>query len=121
MKTWTIPEKLQALMALPWNVRVRHEDGEFVAEVEELPAVLATGATEAALGTDLYQAIEAVLEAMLVHGDAITLPAGSSAPWLEDGVVVSSRVAEIALDRTATEAIRARSKAAAQTFTKAFA
>ena len=79
---WTSERKLEHALSLPWTVQVTTEDGEFVARVAELPAVVGCGETEKELQASLYLAMEAVLEVMLEHGDLIQPPANVVLPWL---------------------------------------
>lgn len=80
-EAWTLERKLQHALSLPWTVRLSVEDGDHVARIVELRAVIGSGETEKALHADLYESMTAVLEAMLEHGDAIQPPPGTMLPW----------------------------------------
>jgi len=79
---WTREDQLTFLLRLPWSVTVRTEsDGDWTAQVSELPFLVATGADEKQLGKDLFDALWSALDAMLEHGDPLTLPKGVKLPW----------------------------------------
>lgn len=79
---WTKEQKLAALMALPWDVRVeRDEEGDLFARIAEIPDAVADGATERELGRELWQSLYASLVLRLDRGDPIPLPAKSALPW----------------------------------------
>lgn len=92
---WTPQQKMEALMRLPWTVRTDHdaEDG-YVAKVDELPSVVATGDSEKELASDLWEALEAALYALLAHSDPIPLPPDCTLPWErgQEPVVVTPEV-----------------------------
>jgi hypothetical protein len=81
--TWTINQKLSYLMTLPWTVTVTRPDGEeyLVAEVQEIPDAIATGADDRELARDLWDSLWASLSARFEFGDAIVLPASVTLPW----------------------------------------
>jgi hypothetical protein len=81
--TWTIEQKLQALMRLPWSICVERDsvDGLLVAQVEEVPDAIATGATDAELARDLWHSLYDSLSVRLEHNDPLELPAGETLPW----------------------------------------
>lgn len=80
---WTSEEKLQALMRLPWSVKLERDprDGSLIAQVDELPDAIATGDNEQDLARDLWEAIEASLACRLEYGDPLPLPQGNVIPW----------------------------------------
>src|SRR5437588_1352158 len=81
---WTLDEKLQALMALAWSIRVSEdpEAASLVARVDEVPDAIATGLTERDLARDLWESLAASLLVRLEHDDPIPLPKGARLPWL---------------------------------------
>ena len=78
--------RLEALMLLPWSIRVERDDsdGSFTAQVTEVPDAIATGATLKDLGQDLWEALSASLDIRLQNSDPIPLPAGAVLPWAEN-------------------------------------
>ena len=88
---WTREQQLSYLLRLPWTVAVeRHEDGYWTAQVAEVPFVAATGVDERALGKDFFEALWSALDAMMEHGEILTLPQGVALPW-EAGVEPQTR------------------------------
>ena len=82
---WSTQRKLSALLTLPWTVTTEPSpDGYLVARVAELPSVVATGNSDKELASELFEAMEALLTAMLENGDTVPLPPGSKAPWDTD-------------------------------------
>lgn len=80
--TWTRNLKVQYLVRLPWTVIVtRDAEGGYLAEVAELPFLLASGHREKDAARHLYEGLWTTLEAILEHDDALPLPAGSTLPW----------------------------------------
>ena len=80
--SWTRELRVRYLVQLPWTVSVtRDSDGAFLAEVRELPFLLASGDTEKDAARDLYSGLWSVFDAMLEHGDAIPLPHDCHLPW----------------------------------------
>ena len=79
---WTREDQLAFLLRLPWTVSLsRDADGDQIAQVSEIPFLLATGTTEKELGKDLYDGLSTALNEMLEHGDPLTLPGGAKPPW----------------------------------------
>lgn len=79
---WTRECQVQHLVGLPWTVVLdRDAAGDFIAAVQELPFLVATGSTEKAAARDLFEALWTTVDAMLEHGDAVPLPPGESLPW----------------------------------------
>lgn len=81
---WTTDRKLEALLRLPWSLRMTHnsEDGYWVMRVEELPAALATGDTPEELERAFWESLRESLVVFLEHGDPIPLPPGVTRyPW----------------------------------------
>lgn len=73
---------LDEYLTLPWRIRVqrRTDDGVYwAAEVEELPGLVAAGATWAELGEMLQDALVSYLSAMLESGEEIPLPHSAAA------------------------------------------
>jgi predicted RNase H-like HicB family nuclease len=96
---WTNERKLEALLRLPWTLRMTHntEDGTWVLRVAELPAALATGATPEALEPAFWESLRETLAVFLEHGDTIPLPPlVSRYPWQpgENVRVVQGQVQE---------------------------
>ena len=84
--TWTRDLKVQYLVRLPWTVEVsRDTEGGYLAEVAELPFLLASGRREKDAARHLYEGLWTALDAILEHEDALPLPAGATLPW-EHGV-----------------------------------
>ena len=79
---WTRELQVRYLVQLPWTLSVtRDAEGGYLAEVSELPFLLASGIDEKDAARDLYAGLWSVLEAMLEHGDAIPIPPNSYCPW----------------------------------------
>lgn len=79
----TNESKVEALLRLPWTVRVeRSDEGYFVARCVELPGSLATG-SEAEIENAFWESLRATLACVVEDGDdAIPLPNGVRAlPW----------------------------------------
>lgn len=83
MTEWTLDQQRQYLLGLAWTVQVTSEDGDLVARVAELPGLVAVGAKEKELQRELFAALEAMLDAMLVEGDPISVPGNAALPWDE--------------------------------------
>ncbi len=114
MSTWTLDQQREHLLALPWTVQVTSEDGDLVARVSELPGLVAVGSDERELQQELFSALEAMLDALLVHGDPISLPAHAELPW-EKGKAPAQQVvgiARLAYDKDAFQSVNTRSSAA---------
>jgi len=82
--TWTLTDKLDALMRLGWTVTTEKDpdEGYLTARVAELPDAIATGDSEKELAIDAWEAIRASLSARLESGDEIPLPKGTLLlPW----------------------------------------
>lgn len=87
MKAWTRKEKLDALMQLHWEVQVTRDDSDayYVARIPGLPDVIATGADDRELARDLWESLEASLDARLDDESQIPLPRESQLPWSDGG------------------------------------
>lgn len=80
--SWTREGQLKYLVGLPWTVTlVRESETEFVATIQELPFLVATGDSEKAASRDLFDALWTAADAMIEHGDAIPVPRGAELPW----------------------------------------
>lgn len=81
---WTHSEKIKALLGLTWTVQVERSDDDayYVARVLELPDVIATGTSDRELAGDLFDSLEASIEARIDIEGALPLPPGGMAPWL---------------------------------------
>jgi predicted RNase H-like HicB family nuclease len=82
--SWTRQQKLDALLRLPWTVRVEQdeEEGYFIARVIEIPSALATADSREELEGELWDSLRASLEVYLDHGDDIPLPPSVEVlPW----------------------------------------
>ena len=98
---WSNEQKLDALLKLPWSLRMTQntEEGYWVMRVEELPAALATAETPHALEGAFWESLRETLSVFLEHGDVIPLPAVVKRyPWQprEDVRVVQGQVQETA-------------------------
>lgn len=81
--TWTIEQKLAALLRLPWTLRVQRDaaEGYFIAECTEMPEVTATATDERLLDRELWAAMETALRAR-IDDDDVVLPRGTKVrPW----------------------------------------
>ncbi|HEX6048122.1 MAG TPA: hypothetical protein VFZ21_02600 [Gemmatimonadaceae bacterium] len=81
---WTLEQKLDALMRLPWSLSfTRSEHGNYlVARVAEVADAMATGENDRAAAIALYESLRASLLVRLEHGDELPLPANTVLPWL---------------------------------------
>lgn len=79
---WSQEEKLLALMALPWDVRVTTEDdGSLFAQVTEVRDAVADGADERELSRELWESLYASLALRLEGNLPVPLPKGHALPW----------------------------------------
>lgn len=81
---WTNERKLDALLKLPWTLRMDHnvEDGHWSMRVAELPAAIATAERVEDLEDAFWESLRETLEVFLEHGDVIPLPARvAQYPW----------------------------------------
>lgn len=72
-------QTLETYLALPWTLRVRRrsDEGEYyVAEVEELPGLVATAETWEALAAAIDDALRSHISALLEAGIQVPHPAG---------------------------------------------
>lgn len=76
MSTADIDRRVEALLRLPWSLRLeRNEDeGYLVLRVTELPSVLATGEDEKTLLADLWDTMRATLRSYLEDGEPVPMP-----------------------------------------------
>ena len=83
--TWTIDNKVEALIRLPWSVRIERDDpdGAYVAVCSELPSVVASGASERELDADFFESLRETLRCYLEAGDEPPLPNCAKLPWLD--------------------------------------
>lgn len=96
-------ERVEALMRLPWTVRVRKDnDGTLVAQIAEIPDAIGTGEEESDLAKDLWESLWASLEVRLAHDDAIQLPSGFVLPWENSAAPVPGQQATAATIRRAS-------------------
>ena len=81
---WTHNLKVRYLIQLPWTIAVtRDSAGGYLAEVAELPFLLASGNCEKDAAQHLFDGLWTALDAMLEYGDAPPVPAGTTLPWEE--------------------------------------
>jgi predicted RNase H-like HicB family nuclease len=81
---WTNERKVDALLRLPWRLRVTHgeENGHWVMRADEIPSALATGSTPEEVETAFWESLRESLLVYLECGDPIPLPAGVKClPW----------------------------------------
>jgi predicted RNase H-like HicB family nuclease len=79
---WTIDDKVEWLLTLPWQIRVEQEDdGSLFAQVEQLAGAVADGATPEALDASFWMSLRETLRAYLEAGDPIPLPVAVTPPW----------------------------------------
>ena len=116
MTEWTLDQQRQYLLGLAWTVQVTSEDGDLVARVAELPGLVAVGAKEKELQRELFAALEAMLDAMLVEGDPISVPGNAALPWDEGKAppvpVDSKRFIGLSYDDGALREVSTQSSAA---------
>ena len=81
---WTNERKLDALLRLPWTLRMDHnvEDGHWSMRVAELPAAIVTAERVEDLEDAFWESLRETLKVFLEHGDVIPLPARvAQYPW----------------------------------------
>lgn len=79
---WTIEQKLDHLLALPWTMVVEvTPEGDRILKVAEVPSASGSGETDAERETDLWDSLRESLRAYVHFGDTPPLPAGSLPPW----------------------------------------
>lgn len=93
--TWTTESKLNALLRLPWTIRVSREGDDSTVTIEELPefimvfSALVFSAKEAqeAAEKEFWSALRNNLRSYLEHDDRVPVPgaAGRPMPWEEGG------------------------------------
>ncbi len=82
---WTMEQKLDLLMRLPWTVqKERTPEGDDILRIRELPGVSGAGAEEAGREGELWASLRSRLAAHLEFGDAVPMPEGAALPWASD-------------------------------------
>jgi hypothetical protein len=73
--TWTIDEKVERLLRLPWTVTSEPADdlGEFVVRIAELPGMIVVG-TPAEINVEFWDALRATLRCYVEVDDRVPLP-----------------------------------------------
>jgi hypothetical protein len=82
--SWTLEQKLSALLRLPWTIQVERSaaEGYLVSRVLEIPSAIATADSEDELEDETWASLRASLEVYLENDDPIPLPPGITAlPW----------------------------------------